>query len=88
MKWRILGQLSSYSERKQTQIIIACMTLHNFIRESALEDELFDKCDEDEDFVPGDDEPLSSQPFTPGMEEGDMNTFRDSIANALMSMGE
>jgi hypothetical protein len=53
-----------------------------------LEDELFDKCDEDEDFVPGDDEPLSSQPFTPGMEEGDINTFRDSIANALMSMGE
>jgi hypothetical protein len=55
MKWRILGQLPSYSEWKQTQIIIVYMVVHNFIRESALEDELFDKCDEDEDFVPGDD---------------------------------
>jgi hypothetical protein len=53
-----------------------------------LEDELFDMCDEDEDFVPGDDEPLSQQPFTPRMEEGDMNAFRDSIVDALMSMGE
>jgi hypothetical protein len=53
-----------------------------------LKDELFDKCDEDDDFGPGDNEPLSSQLFTPGMEEGDMNAFRDSIANALMSMEE
>jgi hypothetical protein len=45
-------------------------------------------CDEDEDFVPSDDEPVSQQPFTPGMEEGDMNAFRDGIADALMSMGE
>jgi hypothetical protein len=88
MKWRILGQSPSFSEREQTQIIIACMALHNFIRESALEDGLFDKCDEDEDFVSGDDEPLSHQPFIPGMEEGDMNAFRNSIADALISMGE
>jgi hypothetical protein len=85
MKWRILGQSPSFSEREQTQIIIACMTLHNFIRESG--DGLFDMCDEDEDFVPGDDEPLSHQPFIPGM-EGDMNAFRNSIADALISMGE
>jgi hypothetical protein len=88
MKWRILGQLPSFSERKQTQIIIACMTLHNFIPENTLEDELFDMCDEDEDFVPGDVEPVSQQPFTPRTEEGGMNAFRDGIADALMSMGE
>jgi hypothetical protein len=88
MKWRVLGQLPSYSERKLTQIIIAYMTLHNFIRESALEDELFDRCDEDEDFIPSVDEELSPQPFTPGMEEGDMNAFRDSIADALVTMRE
>jgi hypothetical protein len=76
-----LGQLSSYSKRKQTQIIIACITLHNFIRESALEDELFDMCDKDEDFISSVDEQLSPQRFTPGMEEGDMNAFRDSIAD-------
>jgi hypothetical protein len=53
-----------------------------------LEAELFDMCDEDEEFVLGDDEPLSHQPFRPGMEEGDMNAFRDGIADALMSMEE
>jgi hypothetical protein len=86
MKWRILGQLSNYSERKQTQIIIACMALHNFIQESTLENELFDKCDDDEDFVPSVDEQLSPQPFTAGIEEGDMNAFRDSIADALVAL--
>jgi hypothetical protein len=88
MKWRILGQLPSYLERKQTQIIIAYMTLHNFIRESALEDELFDKCDEDEDYAPSVEEPLSSQSLMSGMEEDDINAFRNSIADALMTMGE
>jgi hypothetical protein len=53
-----------------------------------LEDELFDMCEEDEDFIPGDDEPVSQQPFTLEMEEGDMNAFRDGITDALMSMGE
>jgi hypothetical protein len=101
MKWRILNQLPSYSEWKQTQIVIACMALNNFIRESTLEyelfdkcdedeleDELFDKCDEDEDYILSVDEPLSSQSFMPWMEEGDMNAFRDSIVVALMAMGE
>jgi hypothetical protein len=64
------------------------MTLHNFIWESALEDELFDKCDEDEDYVLSVEEPLSSQPFMPGIEEGDMNAFKDSIADVLMAMRE
>jgi hypothetical protein len=45
-------------------------------------------CDEHEDFVPGDDEPVSQQPFTPRTEEGGMNAFRDGIADALMSMRE
>jgi hypothetical protein len=63
------------------------MTLHNFIRESNLEDEFFDNCDEVEDDIVNVDEPLSSQPFTRGM-EGDMNAFRDSIVDVLMSMGE
>jgi hypothetical protein len=62
------------------------MALHNFIRESALEDELCDKCDEDEDFVPSVDRLTTPQLFMPGMEEGDMTKFRDGIADALMAM--
>ena len=43
MKWRILLSLPSFSLRKQSKIIIACMALHNFIRDSALHDRDFDQ---------------------------------------------
>ena len=36
IKWRILLDLPSYPMPKQSQIIIACMALHNFIRDSYL----------------------------------------------------
>ena len=47
------------------------------------EDEEFDRCDEDEDYMPM----PSSQPSTSqfGDEEGDMNAFRDNIANAIFA---
>ena len=60
MKWSILQKISSYPMEKQTRIIIACMALHNFIRESALADELSDMCDQDEDFVLSVDQATSS----------------------------
>ena len=51
-KWRILKAVPSFPLRTQKHIIIACMALHNFIRDSKLRDEEFDKCDEDEDYMP------------------------------------
>jgi hypothetical protein len=32
MKWRILLSISAYPPQTQTQIIVACVALHNFIR--------------------------------------------------------
>ncbi|WVZ58991.1 hypothetical protein U9M48_009201, partial [Paspalum notatum var. saurae] len=52
MKWRILKKLPSYPLAKQSKIILACMALHNFIRESALVDMDFEMCDRDENYVP------------------------------------
>ena len=52
MKWMILLNLPSYPMPKQSQTIIACMAIHNFIRESALPDVDFDRCDHDENYVP------------------------------------
>jgi hypothetical protein len=78
--------LTSYPIEKQTKIIIACMTLHNFIRDSALDDELFAQCDANEDFLPDVDEATTSQPYVNGEEESDMNALRDSIADGLMAM--
>jgi hypothetical protein len=86
MKGRILEKLRSYPMEKQTRIIIACMALYNFIRDSALSDELFDLCDQDEDYVPEVEEATTSQPEPNGPEGSNMNEFRDSIADALMTM--
>jgi hypothetical protein len=71
---------------KQTKIIIACMALHNFIRDSALDDELFAQCDENEDFVLDIDEATTSQPHVNGEEESDMNILCDIIVDSLMVM--
>ena len=68
-------------------IISACMTLHNFIRDSNLCDKEFDKCDADENYMPpttqttpllGDDVPTSS-------DDGNMNNMRDRIATSLFT---
>uniref|UniRef100_A0A0A8XRG8 DDE Tnp4 domain-containing protein n=1 Tax=Arundo donax TaxID=35708 RepID=A0A0A8XRG8_ARUDO len=66
MKWRTLLKLPSYEMQKQTHIIIACMPLHNFICDSALTDELFERCDEDEEYIPSVGETSSSETSTPG----------------------
>jgi hypothetical protein len=42
--------MPSFSPCRQKHIIIACMALHNFIRDSKLRDEEFDKC-EDEKYM-------------------------------------
>ncbi|XP_062213776.1 uncharacterized protein LOC133914769 [Phragmites australis] len=87
MKWRILLDLPSYHMLKQTRIIHACMTLHNFIRDSAMSDADFDMCDQDENYMPIPSQG-SGENSELGDEEGDMNVLRDSIANALYAMRE
>ena len=83
MNWRILLHQPSYPMVKQTKIILACMALHNFIRESAIADADFERCDNDENYMPIS-STYSSQEN--GEEEQNMNAFRDSIANALFNM--
>ncbi|XP_062230104.1 protein ALP1-like [Phragmites australis] len=87
MKWRILLDLPSYPMLKQTRIIHACMTLHNFIRDSVMSDEDFDMCDQDENYMPIPSQG-SGENSELGEEEGDMNIFRDNLANALYAMRE
>jgi hypothetical protein len=54
-KWCILKLMPSFSPKRQKNIIIAYMALHNFIRDSDLRDEEFDKCDDDADYMPDSD---------------------------------
>ena len=86
MKWRILLDLPSYPTTKQSQIIIACMALHNFIRDSYLGDEDFDLVDSDENFVPLSEASSSQVSNTRhGDEDQTMNQFRDWIADGLFN---
>jgi len=87
MKWRILLQMPSYAPHKQSQIIVACMALHNFIRTSELVDRDFDRCGRDENYIPP--EASTSQPRTrPTLarnESAIMNGFHDQIALGLLN---
>jgi hypothetical protein len=71
--------LPSYPMLKQSKINHACIALHNFIKDSKMADELFDKCDEDEEYMPI---PLCHRDSRLGDEEGAMNYFQDQIVNA------
>jgi hypothetical protein len=95
-KWRILKSMPSFSPKMQTRIIIACMALHNFIRDSALRDIAFERCDENEDYMPVDEDAddndgqqqaveLQTDDVPEEENEVSMNTIRDIIANALVN---
>ncbi|XP_059626895.1 uncharacterized protein LOC132269660 [Cornus florida] len=51
-KWRIISRMPSFSFSKQVAIVIASITIHNFIRRTAIIDEEFQRYDENLDLVP------------------------------------
>lgn len=87
-KWRMLRSIPSFPLAKQSKIIVACMALHNFIRENDEADEDFARVEMDEEYV---DEGHLSDDYSGAFaayEEHDqsddnMNAFRDQLAHAL-----
>ena len=87
MKWRILLHMLSYAPHKQSQIIVACMALHNFIRSSGIVDRDFNRCDRDENYVPPEastSQTRTSQP-PPRDESAYINGFHDQIVIGLLN---
>ena len=87
-KWRILKYIPSYGLDTQKRIILACIALHNFIRDSQLRDQLFDRFDEDENYVPKVQRQsitLAGDTAPSGLHRVDMDVRRDRIATALFN---
>ncbi|KAL6629467.1 hypothetical protein ACP70R_029232 [Stipagrostis hirtigluma subsp. patula] len=85
-KWRILKEIPSFPLGKQTHIIVACMALHNFIRDSAMHDEDFAYFDEEDEAVGEEKEDIVVDEGSVPEDEGntvDMNKFHDELAYAL-----
>jgi hypothetical protein len=45
--------MPSFSSRTQNHIILVCIALQSFICDSKLFDQDFDKCDDEDDYIPG-----------------------------------
>jgi hypothetical protein len=90
-KWRILKAMPSFPPRTQKHIIMACLALHNFIRDSKLRDKEFDKCDSNEDYLPrvARRAPQAQPEDVPdGENEDTMNNIRNRIADACVAARE
>jgi hypothetical protein len=79
--------MPSFSADQQKEIIIVCFALHNFIRDSRLRDKKFERCDADEEYMPGASN-VEEQTQDDGREiEGEnkvtMNTICDRIAASI-----
>jgi hypothetical protein len=65
---------------------MACFVLHNFIRESQLRDKKFERCDVDDEYMPG---ASNNKDVTEDVDEEEggnevtKNTIHDRIATAL-----
>jgi hypothetical protein len=83
----------SFSPKRYMQIIIVCMTSHNFIRNSELRDEEFNKCDDNKDYMPNNEDDNVRQeviePYEDDFPESEnevfMNTIHDNIVNSFIS---
>ena len=80
--------ISSFSTRTQKHIVLACIALHNFIRDSKLHDEEFDRCDADEDYLLEETSESQEDESPDGENEDTINTICTRIADALVNSRE
>jgi hypothetical protein len=83
MKLRILQKIPSYSPHKQSQIIVACCGVHNFMRSSGIVDRHFARCDQNENYVPRQAYEHQPEPEVVDDESDLINVLCDSIAYTL-----
>jgi hypothetical protein len=81
-KWCILKGIPSFPPTTQKHIIMACLALHNFVRESNLRDKEFDRCDAEDYLLQSD----TTEDESEDVENDDtMDIIRTRISDALVS---
>ena len=89
MKWRMLLEIPSYSERKQAQIILACCGLHNFILENDDDDVDFNVAAAFGVSMVDEDEDAENRRDADEVEDDvNMNAVRDEIANVCFFLAQ
>jgi hypothetical protein len=53
-RWQILQNMPSFPYKAQVQIVVASMTIHNYIRRTSLQDAVFMEFDRHPNFIPDD----------------------------------
>ncbi|KAK2633786.1 hypothetical protein Ddye_028578 [Dipteronia dyeriana] len=87
-RWKILSQMPNFSFSKQVKIVIASMTLHNFIRIHSLKDQEFMPYDDDDELLPEEGENereiVGGEQGINSSHEPEMDEERDRIVVLLM----
>jgi len=85
-RWRILQNMLMFPYKTQVQIVVASMTLHNYIIRKSIQDVAFNEFDRHPNFIPDDiltDVVLRSQ--TRGYQKASyIDYVRDDIATSLI----
>ena len=93
-RWRILLNMPSYKFSTQCKIVVTTMALHNYIRKYAIEDEEFNRCDQDPNYMPlGEDDEGEqhtnrydySVEHAGALDDSDIFSLRTKIVRSLMS---
>ena len=83
-RWRILQNMPVFPYKTQVQIVVASMTLHNYIRRKSIQDVAFNEFDRHPDFVLADTLTDMVTQTRGHQRASRMDYVRDGIATSLM----
>jgi len=85
-RWKILQNMPAYPYKIQVEIVVASMTLHNYIRRRSQDDAVFSEYDRNPNFILDDFLPniVHCSAVQGSQRPSRMDFVRDEIANSLM----
>jgi hypothetical protein len=84
----MLKKIKGLKPRNRKKIIVACIALHNYIRDTKLREKEFDRCDADENCIAPRATPVLHDRAPYSLNIVNMKDVHDRIANAFYQMRE